>query len=423
MTKSVPGRNCPINFAVLRIAECDAIASLPDATSRSSQAARTFSARIARVPPGHRQHERDAGDRAVLDALRACRPHDRDAPRLEIEHREPLGVPHQRLGACPGRESHLDAARGVRGCEKRLRPRRVVAVREDPLRAVHRKRLRVGDEAANRELEIAALLHCALRHHSGPTGLRADEQGQRVKRRVARDPHRRLELVEAAASGLRRVGGEQGGALLEVRHMRLVPRIASRAELLEGHHQLDGVEHPDDPRQLGRCEPAGQPDELVARHVDVDEHPRKPLVGELHRLDGDVEIEPVRDEEAVDDVEVVRCTAVEPHDHTVLDDELRRRIGRPRGGDEPQLGPGLDEHLAPKRRLLARDEAPAPRRVSHRRPARARRRRVPPRGRTRPSRRRRADRDAPPTPRARRPSSDRVAAPCRSPAARRPVPR
>ena len=52
MTKSVPGRNCPISFAVLRIAEWDEIASLPEATSRSSQAAITFSARIARVPPG-----------------------------------------------------------------------------------------------------------------------------------------------------------------------------------------------------------------------------------------------------------------------------------------------------------------------------------------------------------------------------------
>jgi hypothetical protein len=41
-----------MSFAVLRIGECDAIASLPDATSRSSQAARTFSARISREPPG-----------------------------------------------------------------------------------------------------------------------------------------------------------------------------------------------------------------------------------------------------------------------------------------------------------------------------------------------------------------------------------
>jgi hypothetical protein len=52
VTKSVPGRNWPISFAVLRISECDAIASFPEATSRSSQAASTFSARISRTPPG-----------------------------------------------------------------------------------------------------------------------------------------------------------------------------------------------------------------------------------------------------------------------------------------------------------------------------------------------------------------------------------
>src|SRR5205823_8298804 len=52
VTKSVPARNWPISFAVLRISECDAIASLPEATSRSSHAASRFSARIARVPPG-----------------------------------------------------------------------------------------------------------------------------------------------------------------------------------------------------------------------------------------------------------------------------------------------------------------------------------------------------------------------------------
>src|SRR5207247_6065363 len=41
-----------ISFAVLRIAEWLEIASFPEATSRSSQAASTFSARISRVPPG-----------------------------------------------------------------------------------------------------------------------------------------------------------------------------------------------------------------------------------------------------------------------------------------------------------------------------------------------------------------------------------
>jgi len=52
VTKSVPGRNCPISFAVLRISEWLAIASFPEATSRSSHAASTFSASTSRVPPG-----------------------------------------------------------------------------------------------------------------------------------------------------------------------------------------------------------------------------------------------------------------------------------------------------------------------------------------------------------------------------------
>src|SRR2546430_5246711 len=52
VTKSVRGRNCPINFAVRLVGEWEAIASLPDATSRSSQAASRFSARISREPAG-----------------------------------------------------------------------------------------------------------------------------------------------------------------------------------------------------------------------------------------------------------------------------------------------------------------------------------------------------------------------------------
>ena len=41
-----------MSFAVLRISEWLAIASLPEATSRSSHAAITFSASTSRVPPG-----------------------------------------------------------------------------------------------------------------------------------------------------------------------------------------------------------------------------------------------------------------------------------------------------------------------------------------------------------------------------------
>jgi hypothetical protein len=108
--------------------------------------------------------------------------------------------------------------------------------------------------------------------------------------------------------------------------VRLVAGSPARAELLERHHQLHGVEHPDDARQLRRRQAVPETDELVAGHVNVDEHAREALVGQRHRLHRDVQVEAVRDEEAVDHVELVCRTAVEAHDDAVLDDELRRRV-------------------------------------------------------------------------------------------------
>ena len=147
--------------------------------------------------------------------------------------------------------------------------------------------------------------------------------------------------------------------------MRLVAGVAARTQLLQGHHQLDGIEHPDDARELGGRQPARDAHERVARDVDVDEHAREPLVGERHRLLGDLQVDSVRDEEAVDHVEVRSVAAVEPHDAAVLDDELRLGVGRPVGGDEPELGPRLHEKLAPQLRRLACREARAPARVRH----------------------------------------------------------
>ena len=91
--------------------------------------------------------------------------------------------------------------------------------------------------------------------------------------------------------------------------MRLVGRRAAGAELLEREHQLDGVEQAGDPRELRRGQAAGEPDDLGPRDVDVDEQARELEVGERHRLGGDLEVEPVRDEEAVDHVEVGRRLA------------------------------------------------------------------------------------------------------------------
>ena len=186
----------------------------------------------------------------------------RARPRRSVrreEHRQPLRGPHQRLRAGAGREAHLHAARRVRRAEERLRPGRVVAVDEHRLGAVDGERLGVGDEAADRELEVASLLNRALRHHAGATGLRADENRERVQRRVARDADRRLDLGEPAAGGLGRVGGEQRRALLQIGDVRLVARVSARAQLPKREHQLHGVEQPDHARELRRRQAARQP--------------------------------------------------------------------------------------------------------------------------------------------------------------------
>ena len=54
----------------------------------------------------------------------------------------------------------------------------------------------------------------------------------------------------------------------------------------------------------------------------------------------------MRDEEAVDDVELGRGAAVHPRDDAVLDDELRLGVVRPVRRDEPELGQRRDELLA-----------------------------------------------------------------------------
>ena len=314
----------------------------------------------------HGEDERDARDRAVLHALRAGGPHDGEAPRLEIEHRATLGVSHQRLGPGPRREAHLHASRRVGRAEERLRPGGVVAVDEDGLGPVHREGLGVGDEPADGELEVPPLLDRALRQHPGPAGLRADEERDRVQRRVAGDADGRLDLGEPASRRLRRVGGEQGRALLQVRHVRLVSGRPTRAELLQREHELDRVEQSDDPCELRRRQSAGEPHELGAGHADVDEETGELRVLHGHRLGRDVEIEPVRDDEAVDHVELGGCTSVQAGDEPRSRRRAqapgraarRRRRGRARGAVRPASRGGADARRARRTACYARARRP-----------------------------------------------------------------
>ena len=98
-----------------------------------------------------------------------------------------------------------------------------------------------------------------------------------------------------------------------------------------------------------------------------------------HRLGGDVEVEPVRHDEAVDDVELARLASVHPHDDSVLDDELRLGIVGAVRGDEAERRVRGDQLLEVQVAGRARGEPTATR---HRRAAPARRRRRRPRGRT-----------------------------------------
>ena len=165
--------------------------------------------------------------------------------------------------------------------------------------------------------------------------------------------------------------------------MGLVAREAARAQLLEREHQLDRVERPDDARELRRREAAGEPHELVARDVDVDQLAGELEVGERHRLGRDLEIEAVRDEEAVDHVEVGGVAAVHAPDDAVDDDQLGLGIVRPVRRDQAELGHRRDDQLAAQLLLGARAEAVG---VLRRQGALARRTRRWPRARTRRSR-------------------------------------
>ena len=241
--------------------------------------------------------------------------------------------------------------------EERLRPRRVVAVDEHRLGAVHRQRLGVRDEALDREPQVQPLLDRALRQHAGPAGLRADEDRDRVQRRVARDADRRLELGEAARRRLGRVGGEQRRVLLQVRHVRLVRGRAARAQLLQREHQLDRVEHRDHAREPRRRQSAREAHEL-ARAARRRRRACRAISASSSAAAsrGDLEVEPVARDEVVERVPVLSRRAVELDDAAVLDHERRLRIVRPVHRDEPELGERLDQHLAAQLALLARDE-------------------------------------------------------------------
>ena len=167
---------------------------------------------------------------------------------------------------------------------------------------------------------------------------------------------------------------------------------------------------------FGGRQAAREADELAARNADVDEHARQLDVVERHRLGCDLQVEPVGDDEAVDDVELRRGAAVHAR--------RRRRLRRP--------APAPGRSARRRRRARARAAARRALRASSRRSRAVNRRlrigeqaslRVGGRGLADElggAPRRRGSRAAPPTPRARRRSRGAAGAPCTRRAADRP---
>ena len=220
---------------------------------------------------GHGADHAGRVDAAVLHALGAHRPGERDAARLEVEHRLALGGAHERLRAAAARDPHLEAARGVGGAEKGLGPGRVVAVDEGALGAVHGDRLGVGGEAMEGELELHGLLDGALRERPAGADLRADEHGQRVGGRVAVHGHRGLDLAEAEGDRGGGVGGQQQRVVETVGDVRLAGGRTAHAHLGDRHLQLDGAQQRDDARELGGGGAPGEADDVLPGRTRVDD--------------------------------------------------------------------------------------------------------------------------------------------------------
>ena len=196
--------------------------------------------------------------------------------------------------------------------------------------------------------------HCVIT--PGSARLRADEDRQRVQRRVARDADGRLELGEAARGRLGGVGGEQRRVLLQVRDVRLVGRRMPRAQLLQREHQLDRVEHPDHAREPRGRQAAREADELGPRDVDVDESARDLRRRRAAAASAATSRSSRARQEVVEHVPLGRAAPVQLDDASVLDDERRRRVVRAVERDETQLGERLDQDLAAQVALGARRE-------------------------------------------------------------------
>ena len=218
---------------------------------------------------------------------------------------------HQQFRAGAGSAAHLDAARGIGRRQECFRPGRIVPVDESALRAVDRNRFSIGGEAGHADFQFFRFLAGALEERTGAADRTADAARNRIRPGVSRHAHRRLDLVETERHGDRCIGGKLQRIILGVGDMRLVARGTPGPHLGIGKGDFQRVELGDDFGELRRRQAVADPDEFLARHVHVDQHPGDPGRRHGHRLGRHRRVDMVAGDENIDHVEVGFADTIE----------------------------------------------------------------------------------------------------------------
>ena len=184
-----------------------------------------------------------------------------------------------------------------------------------------------------------ALLDGALGERARGGDLAADEERQRVRRRVAQHGDRGLELAEAVRDRRGGIGGDQQRMVDAVRDVRLDRRGPAHPHLLHRLEDLDGGEKRERRRDLGGRHARGQPRDLGAR----DRRDRRAIranstVSSAIASSATDRSMPVAGDELVDQVELLLGLAVELDHAAVLDPRgtaRGRRGSRTRRGRAP----------------------------------------------------------------------------------------
>ena len=197
--------------------------------------------------------------------------------------------------------------------------------------------------AQHAELQLGGFFQRALSQHARTAYLRAHQQRDGVKRRIARYRNRGFLFVKSAPCAFGGVGGNLYRVIFDVGDVGLLGRGAASAHFLHRHHHLDHVHmrnHFDDFRRRHR---GGQRDDFAAFDVRIAQH-----IGQLDRIHrhhffSAVQIDAVAGDEVVDQVKFAYRFPVQLGYRAVNDFNRRFRVVRAFHCDKAFFDPLFNE--------------------------------------------------------------------------------